>query len=1199
LVLLLLQATEHRFRISFSGHLPKATLLQRRYNYFGALTGWMWKYDLMKACLRAIISGDRMTKPVQGLPRTCFLGWLYKGTWFCLLTLLSDWTGAQINMVTAHNDIARTGQNLSETILTPANVNPNEFGQIFSQNLHGQILTQPLYVSHVSIPGLGVHNVVYVATTADIVYAFDGDNNGGINSVPLWQTTLDRFPAGSIPAIHNLQGVEGTPVISPSTNTLYVVSSETQNSIPLFRMHALDITTGAEKFGGPVPIQASIPGTGSGSSGGVLAFNPQFQMHRSGLLLLNGIVYVAFGSINDNGPWHGWIFSYSAANLRQINVFCTSPNGSGGGIWMSGAGLVAEVNNPAKPYGRMFVTTGNGSYAASPPYSNAMSYGMTILDLDLTGGVMTAEDEFTPYDEAALDAQDGDLGSGGPVLLPAQTLASGNILNPLIEAGKSGMIYILDRNNLGGFHATGDKLVQEVQTPLAGVKNWGNGVWGAEAYWNSRIYYGGLNSDGAYGSLTAFSFVNGVLSTTPISQTTAQFSYPGSTPVISANGAANGIVWVVTHGADIIGPAELLAYNATNLANVLYSSNANFARDNPGPYVKFTVPTIANGKVYVGAQDQLSVYGLLGSTPTVAPPVISPAGSTFTGSQMVTITDATTGAKIYYTTDGTAPTVGSTPYSGPFAITSNATITAIASATGYLQGAPASAVFSSTANAANPVFSLAPGVYSGPQKLTITDSSSGAKIYYTVDGSIPTTASRLYTGPLTVGVTETIRAMAIAPGLVPSSMVGAAYDIDPAYTINFSQGFAQSKALGLMQFNGSTSLDDFRLQLTDGGANEAGSAFYTTAVPIWAFTTDFTFQLSNPVGDGITFAIQDSGPTALGANARNLGYGGISNGIAIEFNIYNNSIGLGINGSNPVLSPNISLANTGINLASGDYMNVHITYDNKNLNLTITDAVTLASVSHAFVINIPLHLGGSSIAYVGFTGGTGGATASQKIISWTYLPYFPPVPSFPAGFDPSNLVLNGGAALSGTSLKLTDGAYNETRSAYYSVPVDITSFTSAFDFVATKSSQTPSAGMTFVIQNAGPTALGSGGGGLGYAGIPNSVAIKFDYWNDAGEGNDSTGVYVNGTMPTVPSINIDSLVQLHIGDLINVQVTYDGTTLTWVIHDIDATSDIARESVAINIPNTIGSNIAYIGFTGADGTEVASQSILDWTFSAP
>ncbi len=1131
-----------------------------------------------------------------------------------------------MNVLTAHNDIARTGQNLNETILTPSNVSPALFGKLFTQPVSGKIQAQPLYASQLAIPGKGIHNVVYVATSTDWVYAFDADTNGGINANPLWKVSLltNTTPAGTYTTNF---GVVGTPVIDLNTNTMYLASSENQGSTYVARLHALDITTGAEKAGSPLLIHASIPGAGSGSVAGVLTFDPRIHQQRPGLLLLNGVLYVAFGSDGaDDGSWHGWIFSFSEAPLQQLNVFCTSANGIGAGIWMGGSGLAAEVNNPAKPYGRMFVTTGNGTNTASYPYSNSMSYGMSVLDLDLTGGQMTVEDEFTPYNEASLNGQDADLGSGGPVLLPTQTLATGNILNPLVEIGKSGVIYILDRDNntdgsnnpateyspagLGGFNPASDQIAQEYQTPITAGLNWGAGVWGTEAYWNNTIYSGGTNPSlgannpdgyaGAGNSLTAYSFVNGLLSTTPTSQSVEQYIFPGPTPSISANGATNGIAWVLmTYPGATGSPDVLLAYDATNLAHTLYSSNTNPSRDSPGGIaVQFTVPTVANGKVYVGANPVVSVYGLLGVTPTAPAPVISPASGTFTGSQTVTITDAVPGATIYYTTNGSIPYSGSPVYSSstPLVISSNETVTAIASPNGYLQSATAAATYVSTSTAANPVFSLLTGTYTGAQMLTITDSSIGAVIHYTLDGSTPTATSAVYSTPLSIPVSETVQAIAVAPSLFSSSVVTGDYTIQPVYTIDFDQGFTQG--VGPVQFNGSTGLDDYRLQLTNGGQNEAGSAFYATPVNIQSFTTDFGFQLSNPAGDGITFTIQNVGPGALGSLGGGLGYANIPNSVAIKFDLYNSggegpdSTGLYTGGAMPTV-PAINLTGTGIDLHSGDNINAHITYDGTNLTMTLTDVLTLASWSTSWPINIPSLVGGNT-AYVGFTGGTGASTASQKLTFWTYVAGPLSVPNYPSGFDGVGMTLNGGAALNGTRLRLTDGGVRENRTAFFTVPVNVQQFSTSFSFQLTN----PNAdGITFTIQGVGPKALGGGGdGSLGYTGIANSVAVKFDLYDDLGEGINSTGLYVNGVPPTIPAVNLSSTgINLHSGDIFNAQLSYNGAILTVILTDT-STGAKATQNYTINIPASVGEPTANVGFTGGTRLITATQDILNWSY---
>jgi hypothetical protein len=1155
------------------------------------------------------------------------------------LALLEIGARGQVSVVTAHNDPGRTGQYLNETTLTPSNVNVSQFGKLFSHSVNGATFTQPLYVAKVPLASpsgttLGTHNIVIVATAGnylysnpeaylgDAVYAFDADTNGGQNSGALWYTSLLSAPVPTPGAYPYLFGVVGTPVINAATNTMYLVDAgmmtNPQTSTPTYvnRLHAINITNGLEEAGSPVVIQASVPGTGAASVNGVVSFDPIYHVQHPALLLQNNVVYIAYGSVNDEGPWHGWLFSYSATTLQQIDVFCTSPNGSGAGIWMSGAGLVGEINNPAtKPYGRIFFSTGNGSFAinaptvASQPYSNpANSYGMSVVDVDVTGGNFTVEDVFSPYNEATLSTNDADLGSGGPILLPSQTLSSGKVLNPLIQIGKTGLIYILDRDNtvdgsnnpsteyspagLGGFNAGGDQVFQEVKPSMVAgdAYGWGAGVWGTEAYWNGTIYSGGTNP-AVPTPLSAYSIVSGVVSSTPTGQSTQKYSFPGPTPTISANGNTNGILWAQAPGVAGI----LQAYDATNLGNLLYSNSQNLARDSAGSGDEFVVPTIANGKVYVAALGEVSVFGLL-AEPTTPTPVISPGSTVFSGSVTVSIADP--GATIYFTTDGTTPSpgVGTTQvYSNAITVNTNETITAIGSIAGELQSALTSATYTSSTSSAAPTFSLAGGTYTGTQTLTIA-AATGATIYYAVDGSMPTTASLVYSGPLTISATQIVQAVAVLPGLTPSSVTSATYIIQAPGSFNFSGGFAQAD--GPIQFNGSTDLDDFRLQLTNGGLNEAGSAFYAAPVNIQQFTTTFTFQLSNPAADGITFTIQNNAATALGGYGGELGYGGIQKSLAIKFDLYSNagegpdSTGLFLNGVIPTEPNSIDLSQAGINLHDGDYFYATLTYDGANLTLTLSDAISQASWTHVFSqINIPQIVGGNT-AYVGFTGGTGGQSSSQKLTSWTYVPG-PPLPSYSAGFAPGSMTLNGGAALTGTLLELTDGGPVEARSAFFSTPVSIQQFTTNFQFQLTNANAD---GFAFMIQRVGPTAVGGNGAYLG-GGMGDSIAVKFDLYSNAGEGPDSTGLYLNGAVPTTPAIDLStSGINLHSGDIFNVQLSYDGITLTEVITDT-VTNASVTETYMVDIPAAVGSTTAWVGFTGGTGVQSAVQQILNWSYS--
>jgi hypothetical protein len=979
---------------------------------------------------------------------------------------------AQVNVTTFHNDIGRTGQNLSETVLTTSNVNATTFGKLFSQSVSGQIYAQPLYLSGVTIGGAS-HNVVYVATEGDMVYAFDADTNGGGNAAPLWSASLlstaHGAPAGAttMPSsvvgfdIQPQIGITGTPVIDPTTGTLYVVAKTQESGNGVQRLHALDVTSGAEKFGGPVVLTASVPGTGNGSVNGTLTFDPIWENQRPGLLLLNGIVWIGFAAHGDNGPWHGWILGYNAATLKQTGAFCATPNGTGAGFWMSGEGLAADQLDPVnKPFGRMFVPTGNGDYNATKPYNNTMDYGDSHLAIDLTNGVPTVSDEFTTNQQQALDNQDGDIASGGMMVIPTQT--TGSYPHLAVQVGKQGYMYLLNRDNMGGYNTSADQIVQEQPYAVGAV-----GAWSTSAYWNGNVYWWGRVD-----SLKSFALTNGLLSTNPV-KSTDQMGYPGATPSISANGNTQGIVWAIDSEAyGTPGPSLLLAHDATNVATLLYTSATNAARDTAGNAVKFTVPTVANGKVYVGADGELDFYGLLAGTTQTAAPSISPGTESFTGSISVSITDSTSGAKIYYTLDGSTPTTSSTLYSGSITVSSTETIKAVASATGQVLSTTSSATYTSTAQAATVAFSIATGTYTSAQSLTLTDSTTGAKIYYTTNGTTPTTSSTLYSSAITISASETITAIAVAPGYNNSAAVAQTYTINSAAAgVSFSAGFANTS--GVILLNGSSQLNDTRLQLTDGIANEAGSAWYATPVNVQTFTNDFTFQLSNPVGNGITFTIQNAtqGTAALGANGTSLGYAPIANSVAIKFDFATpvgtgtSSTGLYINGAVPT-TPAIDMLPSGINLNSGDEMSAHMVYNGTILSMTLTDMVTSAIWSGSWTVNIPATIGSSTTAYVGFTGGTGTGFASQKILTWNFVSSATssasatPVFSLASGTYTSAQSVTISDATSGATIYYTtDGSTPSSSSAVYSsaIAVSATKTIKAIAVVAGSSAATASA----------------------------------------------------------------------------------------------------------------------------------------------
>jgi Chitobiase/beta-hexosaminidase C-terminal domain/Legume lectin domain/Fn3 associated len=1044
-----------------------------------------------------------------------------------IFPLLAAISTAGQNVTTHHNDIARTGANTSEKILTPANVSASTFGKLFYYVVDGYVYAQPLYVAGVTMGAAGTsqpgtrHNVVFVATEHDSVYAFDADSNLNANGKPLWHITLldaaHGAAAGATPELSSdfgytdivpEVGITSTPVIDTSTNTIYVVGKTKESGKYFYKLHALDITTGAEKFGGPVDISGSVPGNGSGSSAGTLSFDPTFQLQRPGLLLLHGVVYIAFGATYDVTPsWHGWIFGYSASTLHRTGVWSASPNGNGSSIWLGGAGLAADVIDPTgHPYGRLFTATGNGSFNATTPYNNTMSYSISVLRLDLANGAptMTANgvqvgDMFAPFDQAHLDSIDDDQGSGGVLLLP-DAVSGGKHL--MVQVGKSGRIYILDRNNLGGFHPTNTSDPQQ----KAGV----GALFGLPAYWNGHLYFWPASAGGA---LKAFSFSNGVLSSSPTSVSAEISSFPGATPSVSSNGNSNAIVWTVrTDAFGSRGPAILYAHDATNLAKLLYSSSQDAPRDTPGPAVKFVTPTITNGKVYVGTENQLAVFGLLNGATQAAAPVISPIGRQFHPSIQITITDSTPNAKIFYTTDGTTPSTASTLYTAPFTISTSSTVKAIAAGSGLLASTVSSETYTLINQVPTPSFSPVPGDYTSAQSVTITTTAPNSTIYYTTNGSTPTTSSSRYTGPISISSTTTLKAMAVSSGLTNSYIASGVYTIaaNATSSINFSRGFTST---GITRV-GRAVLSGTRLRLTDGGSIEAGAAWFNTQVNVQSFSTDFMFQQvpgTSPEADGLTFTIQRHGLTAIGPYG-GLGYGpptptsgtiGIPTSVAVKFDLFsgagegNNSTGLYKNGASPTI-PAVTLGG-GVNLHTGDVFAVHITYNGATLTMTITDTTNSSETfTTSWSINIPSTIGGNT-AFVGFTAGTGHYTAVQDILNWTFLstsgsgtppPAATPVISPATGTYTSPQTVTVTDSTSGSSIFYTlNGAQPTSSSTKYTAPFTV-SATTTVKAIATASGFSASKTATSVIT------IQSGGGG--------SPTINF------ASGFTSTGLQFNG-----------------------------------------------------------------------------------------
>ena len=499
-----------------------------------------------------------------------------------------------VDITTFKNDLNRSGQNLAESTLTLTNVAASTFGLLRLLPVDGLVDAQPLYLSALSAPG-GTFNTVFVATEHDSVYAFDSDSGATLWHVSLLGTGETPSDNRGCSQVTPEIGVTSTPVIDRTAGahgTIYVVAMSIDGSSNYHqRLHALDVTTGAELLNGPVDISASFPATGTATS----SFDPKAYEERAALLLSNGTIYTSWTSHCDGQPYGGWIISYAQSTLARNGVLNIAANSSAGpAIWMAGGGPAVDAS------GNIYLLSANGAFETTldaKGFPSSQDYGNSFIKISSAGAGLSVLDYFTMSNEVAESNADQDLGSGGEMLLPDLTDSANTVRHLMVGAGKDGNIYVVDRDSMGKFTANSNNNYQTLAGVLPG------GIWSTPAYFNGTVYYSDVS-----GTLKAFAIASAKLSGTPQSQSATQFTYPGTAPSVSANGTAGAIVWAHENTS----PAVLHAYDATNLAHELYNSNQAAAnRDQFGAGNKYITPAIADGKVFVGTTNAVAVFGLL------------------------------------------------------------------------------------------------------------------------------------------------------------------------------------------------------------------------------------------------------------------------------------------------------------------------------------------------------------------------------------------------------------------------------------------------------------------------------------------------------------------------------------------------------------------------------------------------------------
>jgi hypothetical protein len=1052
----------------------------------------------------------------------------------CLLVSTHQPLRAQTNIVTERYDNARTGANLNETQLNTSNVNVSTFGKLWSYTVSGSVQAQPLYVQGVTIPGKGTHNVLYIVTMNDVVYAFDADSN---SNTPLWSLDITTQVSGSAPVpitdivgpnlnIVGNVGIESTPQIDLTTNTMYLVARTkesgtacgTINGNYCQRLHALDITTGAEKFGGPTIIQGSVTGTGNASVGGVLTFDPKIHNQRSSLALANGQIFIAWASHEDQNPYHGWVMSYSASTLKQSGIFCSSPDGVMDGIWMSGRAPAVDAS------GNVYYMVGNGDWNGSRNFSESMlRFGSTAT--------MPPPDWFTPDSWSSLDSGDVDYGSSGPILIPGTDLIAG--------AGKSSIFYVMHVGSLGHEQTGNGQIVQS-------LPNHGGEVKGGPVYWNRSggvgpwMYVWSNGGDVA----KAYHFNGATFDTGVISQGTiaSPNGASGGVLTLSANGSTpgSGIIWssmpLASDGDHGVHQGILRALNADDLTKELWNSTINDARDDMGNWPKYSPPIVVNGRVYMASfpsdgvsPTAINVYGLLPATPDFSLSV-APSSRTVTAGNSTTYTVSTTALNGFSGSialsaaglpSGASASVVPTSITGSGSSTltvstasttpsGTSTITVTGSSSGPTHSSTTSLIVSAPSPAATPTFNPVAGTYTGSVSVTISDGTTNSTIYYTLDNSTPTTSSSVFSTPINISATTTIKAFATAPGFSASSVATAIYTIQT--------GGGSSLLLGVNTISSVADSDTagqaeaFKVVAATSGSVSSLTAYadasnHATAMTIGLFTdannhpgtlltqgsvgslsSSKWFTVSVPsvnVASGTSYwiAILGSGGALTfrdgnqsGCNSETSGQSTLTSLPASwsTGTVWPNSCPLSAYASgSPATTPQV--ATPTFNPAPGTYTTtqpvtisdatsgatIYYTTDNSTPTTSSTQYTTAISVSSSETIK-------AIAVESGFTN-SAVATGAYTIAPPAATPTFNPVGGT---YTSAQSVTISDSSPSPTIYYTTDGSTPTTSSTKYSSAIPI-SATTTLKAIATSSGLSTSAvaSATYTIQSAGPTIL--------------------------------------------------------------------------------------------------------------------------------